>query len=170
MARRFSPPVNIRFQDTDLDRVRQNLDRQVKELQDVVQGRRLRVRRFSGWNAEGGTETTDFSKTGGRYIANAAQGVVLPWEQDENERLLTVNAVVEAPSGAVVLLVRVNNLDATTTQIGDTASTVGTAIQLLTLNNLNAQASSGDLKPVIISATLPINGVLHAWRLVTEYV
>lgn len=166
---RFTPPVNVRHTDPQLDRVRQNMDRQIAELQAAVGFGRTRTRRYPGWNCCVSTDAQPHNRTTGHFISGAAQGVLLPTVEEEGERLLLVQAAVEAPAGTVTLTVRTHTAQGVVTSMGASAVSSGTAIQLLSVQDVNSLVDPDVLLTNIISFSCSAaSQVIYLIRTVSE--
>jgi len=139
---RFTPPVNIRFPDKDQDRHRQNLDRQIKELQDAARnsGRGWRV--VSAHTLLPTAQTIAYTRSGNQFIAGQALTAIWAIECSPLERIVAAHALVKPTAAASIKLRMFSCNPVNLGQVGGQINSSGTNQQVVSLTGLNLRTTN----------------------------
>lgn len=141
VSRRFLAPVTSRVADKTTDQILRNHDERIRELVREAQKAGRRWRTWAGAALQPVTETQDISRSSFLYIMNAAGSGILAPDIDLREQIVEIHGVVDAAAAASVtmsLRSRPGGGGGSTAQVGGSATSVGTSVELLSLRGLRA--------------------------------
>lgn len=144
MSRRFIPPVTSRVVDKTTDQILRNHDERIRELVREAQKAGRRWRTWAGAALQPTTETQDISRSSFLYILGAAGAGILAFDSSPDERIVAIHGSVDAAAaGSITMSLRTapGASGAATSQVGPTATSVGTAVELLSVTGLSARIS-----------------------------